>query len=153
MNDFYSRPQPGTMPDKPSDWLIRKLAEGLARPESIIALEGLNATGKSSLCVNVTFSKDSSAVEDYTCDKCRELHMAGLNVAVFAFGRDSAAAEDEIHSPVDLMEWAAVLISVGLCHDCFIGEGYPPSALSDLDEGFVQHAVRIMEAPGPEVIA
>lgn len=146
MNDF-TIPDLAIMPDRPSDWMKAKLADALVRDESIAALVHLARTGDTTLTVSVDFSQARTVEEDYTCDKCRTHHPAGLNVALTAFGKDTAFAQITVTNPMDLFAWAAVIVQVGLCHTCWAEEGYPPSSLADLDEGFVQQAVRLMEAP------
>jgi len=146
MND-YSIPDLATMPARPSPWMMNQLAGALSTDIALAALTDLAENGTTNLTVSASLSKNDSEREDYTCDKCREFHPAGLNVAITAFGRDTEFAQITVTNPVALFDWAAVVVQIGLCHPCWDSEGYPPSPLTALDDGFVQQAVRLMEAP------
>jgi hypothetical protein len=138
---------------KPTDWMTRMLASAIASDVGRMALDTWYETGKNTVTVNYSFSKNESPEEDYTCDKCREHHPAGLNVAVWAIGDDVPKGYATITNPVEMMEWASIVVNVGLCHRCWVAEGYPHSALADLDPGFVQQAVRLIQSPPQEVYA
>lgn len=146
MND-YTVPDLADMPDHPSDWMKGMLVNALTREESFLSLAHLAKTGKSMVAVTVDFARTNTAEEEYTCDKCRVFHPDGLNVAVTAFGKDCAFAQIVVRNPMDLLDWCAVMVQVGLCHTCWAEEGYPPAEGSDGDAHFVSQAVRLMEAP------
>jgi len=137
---------------KPSAWMTDKLAHAMASDLGLMALRSYH-DGQENLSVSYSFSRSNAPEEDYTCDKCREYHPTGLNVALFGIGHDVQAGHDSIKNPLDLMEWSRLLVQVGLCHKCWAEEGYPYNPLTEVDVRHVQQAVRLLEIPPAEVLA
>ena len=132
-------------------WMTEKLAIAMSSDVGLMALKQFYE-GHSNLSVSYSFARSKAPEEDYTCDKCREYHPAGLNVALFGIGHDVDAGHATIQNPMDLMEWSRLLVRVGLCHRCWAEEGYPHNPLADIDPGFVQQAVRLIEIPPLDVL-
>jgi hypothetical protein len=136
---------------KPSPWMSGMLATAMSSEMGLMALRSYH-DGQSNLSVSYSFSRSQAPEEDYTCDKCREHHPTGLNVALFGFGEDVQAGHDSIKNPLDLMEWSRLLVQVGLCHTCWAEEGYPYNPLAKVDAHHVQQVVRLLEIPPLDVI-
>jgi hypothetical protein len=135
---------------KPSEWMFDKIADAMASDLGQMAFESLHK-GHKNLAVMYSFSRAPGPVEDYTCDKCRVHHPEGLNAIVFGFGEDVEFGHTVVTDPASLVDWSALVVTIGLCHECFEAEGFPHNPLRDIDRSHVQQIVRLIEAPPAEL--